>query len=50
MMAPVLDELAAEYADTLTVMKVDAEKFAHLSDKYSIEGFPTLVYFKVCEL
>lgn len=45
-MAPVLEELAADYEDSLTIMKVDAEKFAYLGSKYSIEGFPTLVYFK----
>lgn len=45
MLAPVLDKVAAEYADRLTVVKVDVDAYPELADEYQVQGFPTLKLF-----
>ena len=41
MMSPVVDKLAAEYADKLFVGKVN-----ELAERYSVSSIPTLILFK----
>ncbi|WP_417070856.1 thioredoxin TrxA [Niveibacterium terrae] len=44
--APILDEIAAEYAGRLVVAKVDIDKNADTPAKYGVRGIPTLMLFK----
>ncbi len=46
MIAPVLEELAGEYAGQITITKVDVDTNATLAQKYGIRGIPTLMIFK----
>ncbi len=50
MLAPVLEELAEESVDKLTILKVDVDEFAPIANKYSIYSVPTLLLFKEGEL
>jgi thioredoxin 1 len=45
MMAPVIDEIASEYEDRLTVGKLDVDASAAIAMRYGIMGIPTLGYF-----
>lgn len=44
--APILEELAAEYAGKLTVAKLDVDSNPATPEKYNITGIPTLLVFK----
>jgi thioredoxin 1 len=46
MIAPVIDQLAAENADSLKVGKVNVEKHPGIAGSYGIMGIPTLLIFK----
>ncbi len=46
MVAPVLDELAAEYDGKLKVCKVNVDEERGLAIKYGIMSIPTLLLFK----
>jgi len=46
MLAPILDEVAAEYGDKLTVAKLDIDQNPTTPPKYSVRGIPTLMLFK----
>lgn len=46
MVAPVLEEIADEYADTLTVAKLDVDRNPQVSAKYGVMSIPTLILFK----
>lgn len=46
MIAPVLEELAAEYEGKLKVCKLDVDANPDIPDKFSIRGIPTLIVFK----
>ena len=46
MIAPVLDELAEEYAGKLKVCKLDVDANPDTAPKYNIKGIPTLIIFK----
>lgn len=50
MLAPVLEELASEYEEKLTILKVDVDEFSSIASKYSIYSIPTLLLFKDGEL
>ena len=45
-LAPVLDELAAEWRGDVKVVTVDVERNKHLLDRYGIRKIPTLVLFE----
>ena len=45
-LSPVLDELAAEMGDKLTVAKVNIEESPESPQKYGVRGIPTLILFK----
>ena len=46
MMAPVLNNLAEEASDSMTIAKVNVDNQQHLSQKYKIRNIPILVMFK----
>ncbi len=46
MIAPILDEVAGEYADQLKVTKLNIDENQLTPPKYGIRGIPTLMLFK----
>ncbi len=46
MIAPVLDELAAEYDGKVKIAKVNIDEYQQLAIKYNINSIPTLLFFK----
>jgi thioredoxin 1 len=46
MVAPVVEELAAEYSGKLKVVKVDVDANIEVSARYGVLSIPTLVLFK----
>ena len=46
MIAPVLEEVATEYKDRLTVAKLNIDENPNTPPKFSIRGIPTLIVFK----
>jgi thioredoxin 1 len=46
MVAPALDEIAAERADELTLVKVNIDEQPALAQRYGIMSIPTIVLFK----
>ena len=46
MIAPVLSEIADEYADRVTVAKLTIDENPETPPKYGIRGIPTLMLFK----
>ena len=45
LMAPQLEEAAAELGDTVRVVKIDSDKYPEWSSKLRVGGFPTVVVF-----
>lgn len=46
MIAPILDEIAEEYADRLRVAKLNIDENPNTPPRYGIRGIPTLMLFK----
>jgi thioredoxin 1 len=46
MAAPILEELAEEYADRITIAKLDVDQNAKTAVKYGIMAIPNLIIFK----
>ena len=46
MLAPILDEIAGEYADKLVVAKLNIDNNPTTPPKFGIRGIPTLMLFK----
>lgn len=46
MIAPVLEEIAAEYAEQLQVAKLDVDHNGPLAMQYGVMSIPTLLLFK----
>lgn len=46
MLAPVLEELAEEKADSLTVVKVNVDDSPETAGDYSVMSIPTVILFK----
>ena len=46
MIAPLLDELADEYAGRIKVCKVDVDSNPESAAKFNVRGIPTLLVFK----
>jgi thioredoxin 1 len=46
MIAPILDELAEQYKDKLTVAKLNIDDNQSTPQTYGVRGIPTLILFK----
>jgi len=46
MIAPILEEIASEYGDKITVAKLNIDDNPQTPPKYGIRGIPTLMLFK----
>ena len=46
MIAPVLEELAEEHADTIQVAKVDVDANLDVARRFEVMSIPTLILFK----
>jgi thioredoxin 1 len=46
MIAPILDELAAEYKGRLRIAKLNIDENPQTPPKFAIRGIPTLILFK----
>jgi thioredoxin 1 len=42
MIAPILEEIAVEYRDRLTVGKINGDEHTDLVTRYDVMGFPTM--------
>lgn len=50
MIAPLLDQVAKEYAGKLTVVKVNIDENQQTPQHYGVRGIPTLMIFKDGEI
>ena len=50
MIAPILDEIADEYTDKLTIAKINIDDNPLTPQKYAVRGIPTLMIFKNGEI
>ena len=50
MIAPVLEELASEFGDSLTVAKMDVDSNPVTPNHYGVRGIPTLMVFNGGEI
>jgi thioredoxin 1 len=46
MIAPVLDEIAADYGEKLKICKIDVDANPDIPQKFGVRGIPTLIVFK----
>lgn len=46
MMAPVVDEIAAEKADEINVFKIDVDESPDIARQYGVMSIPTFISFK----
>tara|TARA_R110000782_G_scaffold87299_6_gene169149 strand:- start:455 stop:781 length:327 start_codon:yes stop_codon:yes gene_type:complete len=46
MIAPLLDEVADEYADKLAIVKLNVDENPNTAQKFGIRSIPTLILFK----
>ena len=46
MIAPILDEIAAEYAGRVTIAKMNVDDNPRTPMKFNVRGIPTLILFK----
>jgi thioredoxin 1 len=46
MVAPIVDELAGEYAGKVSFVKVNVDNNQKISSKYGVMSIPTLILFK----
>jgi len=46
MIAPVLENLAGEYADKVTIVKVNTDENSQWANVYGVQGNPTLLFIK----
>jgi thioredoxin 1 len=46
MIAPILDEIAKEYAGRLTIAKINVDENQQTPQKFGVRGIPTLMLFK----
>ncbi len=46
MIAPILDEIAADYEGRLVVAKVNVDQSPETPQRYGVRGIPTLILFK----
>lgn len=46
MVGPIVEELAGEYADKVTIGKVDVDNNDDITSKYGIRNIPTILFIK----
>jgi thioredoxin 1 len=46
MIAPILDQLAAEYGDKAKVAKLDVDNNIKTSTRFNVRSIPTILFFK----
>ena len=46
MIAPLLNEAASEYADKMSVVKLNVDESPNIAQKFGIRSIPTLMLFK----
>jgi thioredoxin 1 len=46
MIAPILEQVAEEYKDRLTLAKLDVEENQNIAMQYAVRSIPTLMLFK----
>ena len=46
MIAPILDDVAVEYADRLAIKKLNIDENPNIAQKFGIRSIPTLMLFK----
>ena len=46
MVSPILDEIGAEYADKIEIVKVNVDEEPHLAAQFQITGIPAMKVFK----
>jgi thioredoxin 1 len=46
MIAPMLDEIAEEYRDRLTIAKINIDDNPKTPQRFNVRGIPTLILFK----
>jgi thioredoxin 1 len=46
MIAPILEEVAADYKDKIVIAKMDVDANQQVPAKFGIRGIPTLILFK----
>lgn len=46
MIAPILDEISADYAGKLTIAKLNIDDNPSTPRRYNVKGIPTLILFK----
>lgn len=50
MLAPILEELAAEWGQKISIRKLDVDQNQETAMKYGVMGVPTLILFKDGEI
>ena len=48
--APILDNIAQEYADSVQLIKIDADKEPAVVNRFDVTSLPTLVFFNEARL
>ena len=46
MMAPIIDEMAVEFASSLRIGKLDVDSSPRTATQYQVMSIPTLIFFK----
>lgn len=46
MLAPILESLAEDFGERLTVATIDVDEHPAMAERYGVRGFPTLILFK----